>query len=59
MCQIHEQLVKGELWAEVTSVTIWGHIKILPDQVKFSKTGSNRSKNLGDLVIFTYLGQIF
>ena len=30
MCQIHEKLVKGELWAEVTGVTIWGHIKILP-----------------------------
>ena len=29
MCQIHEKLVKGELWAEVTGVTIWGHIKIL------------------------------
>ena len=29
-CQIHEKLVKGELWAEVTGVTIWGHIKILP-----------------------------
>ena len=26
MCQIHEKLVKGELWAEVTGVTIWGHI---------------------------------
>ena len=30
MCQIHEKLVEGELWAEVTSVRIWGHIKILP-----------------------------
>ena len=30
MCQIHEKLVEGELWAEVTGVTIWGHIKILP-----------------------------
>ena len=30
MCQIHKKLVKGELWAEVTGVTIWGHIKILP-----------------------------
>ena len=30
MCQIHEKLVKRELWAEVTGVTIWGHIKILP-----------------------------
>ena len=30
MCQIHDKLVEGELWAEVTGVTIWGHIKILP-----------------------------
>ena len=30
MSQIQEKLVKGELWAEVTGVTIWGHIKILP-----------------------------
>ena len=30
MCQIHKKLVKGELWAEVTGVTIWDHIKILP-----------------------------
>ena len=30
MCQIHEKLVEGELWAEVTGVTIWSHIKILP-----------------------------
>ena len=30
MCQIHEKLVEGELWAEVIGVTIWGHIKILP-----------------------------
>ena len=29
MCQIHKKLVKGELWAEVTGVTIWDHIKIL------------------------------
>ena len=31
MCQIHEKLVEGELWAEVTGVTTGGHIKILPD----------------------------
>ena len=30
MCQIHKKLVEGELWAEVTGVTIWGHIKNLP-----------------------------
>ena len=30
MCQIHKKLVEGELWAEVTGVTLWGHIKILP-----------------------------
>ena len=30
MCQIHKKLVEGELWAEVTSVTIWEYIKILP-----------------------------
>ena len=30
MCQIHEKLVEDELWEEVTGVTIWGHIKILP-----------------------------
>ena len=30
MCQIHEKLVKGELWAEVTGVTVSGHIEILP-----------------------------
>ena len=30
MCQIHEKLVEGELCAEVTGVTIWGHMKILP-----------------------------
>ena len=30
LCQIHEKLVEGELWAEVTGVTIRGHIKILP-----------------------------
>ena len=30
MYQIHKKLVEGELWAEVTGVTIWGHIKILP-----------------------------
>ena len=30
MCQIHKKLVEGELWAEVTGVTIWDHIKILP-----------------------------
>ena len=34
MCQIHKKLVKGELWAEVTGVTIWGHIKILPGMRK-------------------------
>ena len=26
----NSQKVEGELWAEVTGVTIWGHIKILP-----------------------------
>ena len=35
MCQIHEKLVKGELWAEVTGVTIWGHIKILRGMCHF------------------------
>ena len=30
MCQIHKKLVEGELRAEVTGVTIRGHIKILP-----------------------------
>ena len=30
MYQIHEKLVEGELWVEVTGVTVWGHIKILP-----------------------------
>ena len=30
MCQIHEKLVEDELWAEVTGVTVWGQIKILP-----------------------------
>ena len=30
VCQIHKKLVESELWAEVTDVTIWGHIKILP-----------------------------
>ena len=25
-----KKLVEGELWAEVTGVTIWGQIKILP-----------------------------
>ena len=30
MCQIHKKLVEGELWAEVTGVTVWSHIKILP-----------------------------
>ena len=30
MCKIHEKLVKGELLAKVTGVTIWDHIKILP-----------------------------
>ena len=25
-----KKLVEGELWAEVTGVTIWGHITILP-----------------------------
>ena len=30
MCQIHEKLVDDELWEEVTGVTVWGHIKILP-----------------------------
>ena len=35
MCQIHEKLVEGELWAEVTGVTIWGHIKILPGMRPF------------------------
>ena len=30
MYQIHEKLVEGELWAEVTGVTVWGDIKILP-----------------------------
>ena len=34
MCQIHEKLVKCELWAEVTGVTIWGHIKILPGNMR-------------------------
>ena len=38
MCQIHEKLVKGELWAEVTGVTIWGHIKILPGCAKSYET---------------------
>ena len=39
MCQIHKKLVKGELWAEITGVTIWGHIKILPDQYVPSHVG--------------------
>ena len=30
MCQIHEKLVVGELWAQVRGVTIWHHIEILP-----------------------------
>ena len=30
MCEIHKKLVEGELWAEVTGVRIWGHMKILP-----------------------------
>ena len=30
MCQIHEKLVEGELWAEVTGMTVWDYIKILP-----------------------------
>ena len=25
-----KKFVEGELWAEVKSVTVWGHIKILP-----------------------------
>ena len=25
-----EKLVKGQLWAEVTQVTIWGHMRVLP-----------------------------
>ena len=29
MCQIHEKLVEGEFWAEVTGVTVWGQIMIL------------------------------
>ena len=38
MCQIHEKLVEGELWAEVTGVTIWGHIKILLGMCKLYET---------------------
>ena len=25
-----KKLVEGQLWAEVTQVTIWGHMKVLP-----------------------------
>ena len=25
-----KKLVEGELWAEVTHVTIWGHMRVLP-----------------------------
>ena len=38
MCQIHKKLVEGELWAEVTGVTIWGHIKILPGMCQVIET---------------------
>ena len=27
---IHEKLVEGEFWTEVTHMTICGHIKVLP-----------------------------
>ena len=30
ICQIHEKLVEGELWVEVTHVTIGCHMKVLP-----------------------------
>ena len=30
LCQIHEKLVEGQLWTEVTCMTIGGHIKVLP-----------------------------
>ena len=25
-----KKLVEGQLWAEVTQVMIWGHVKVLP-----------------------------
>ena len=25
-----KKLIEGQLWAEVTQVTIWGHMKVLP-----------------------------
>ena len=25
-----EKLVEGQLWAEVTQVTVWGHMRVLP-----------------------------
>ena len=28
---ISKKLVKGQLWAEATQVTIWGHMKVLLD----------------------------
>ena len=28
--KFHKKLVKGQLWTEVTHVTIWGHMKVLP-----------------------------
>ena len=40
MYQIHKKLVEGELWAEVTGVTIWGHIN--PSSLQVQKT--NRMK---------------
>ena len=28
---IGKKLLKGQLWAEVTQITIWGHMKVLPN----------------------------
>ena len=33
-----KRLVKGQMWAEVTHVTIWGHMKVLPMYVQSYET---------------------
>ena len=38
-----KKLVEGQLWAEVTQVTIWGHMRVLPNIPQVEGPKSNQS----------------
>ena len=38
-----KKLVEGQLWAEVTQVTIWGHMRVLPNMPQVEGPKSNQS----------------